>query len=134
MTYYVEMKDGKVIGIPKLLSTNDSDSPNDNWGAEQMKLNGYLFAEVNYDDTTQIPDYANPIISDSKVSYNNLALPKDESSKLTNEKILALRAQVYPSNDEKLSALWESWVNSNSKPIAELTKRIQDVDAKYPLV
>jgi hypothetical protein len=69
MSYYVQVQDGQVIGVPQPMSDNSSVSPNSHWGIDQLTSCGYVIVNpippVNY-----TVDLTTPTInSDGSVTY-----------------------------------------------------------------
>ena len=132
MRYYVHVENGLVTSGPHSLSSSESVSPNVHWGLEQMKLNGYLPADLSHDPMTEKIDYANPVVTEDLVVYNRIPLSGSESQEKANKEADRLRRSEYPSIEETLEAVYESLAfNDDTKLQAIVLKRSQ-VDAKYP--
>lgn len=128
MKYYVVVKDGQVVGLPLPLSDSGSVSPNAHWGLDQMKLNGYLPADLSHDPDTEKIDFASPVVSPDFVSYGRLPLSKSERDARVDQKRLA----EYPSDKEVTDALWNMTVLGDDSKVQDIIIKRQAVDEKYP--
>ena len=72
MKHYCKISNGQVMGGPYLISSSPTESPNKDWGLNQMKLNGFLPTDIDYDESMEMIDFANPIVMEDKVVYPRL--------------------------------------------------------------
>lgn len=130
--FYVKVVDGKVVDGPHPMSSSESDSPNVNWGPEQLKLNNIFIVNLDHDPLTQVVDYTSPKITKDAVTYPILSLPDDQKIINTNKSLDENRRREYPSTDELIIALWEKVVEERPEYADKLQKLRVDVKLKYP--
>lgn len=128
MKYYVIMDDDVVIGGPFELSSSESASPNIYWPITQMKLNGYLPADLSHDPETEKVDFSNPLVTSDIVVYGKTPLTKGE----LDAKVDAKRLREYPTESEEHKALWASIVDGDNSLIDQILVKRNQVDTKYP--
>lgn len=134
MRYYVHFIDGRTLGAPIALSSDPTASPNVHWGLEQMKLNGYMPALVNFDPALEKLDYQNPLITSSSIIYNTIPLSQEEKDKYSNIQSDAKRNIEYPSIHDLTVALWELIIEKRPEASQQLQNKRLEVKAKYPKV
>lgn len=134
MKYFVYMLDGQVDSKPLPMSGNPSEAPNEFWGIDQLKSNGYLPCEINYDPATEEPDYENPRIYENLVEYIGKPLSEQKRKQLLNTEIEKMRKLEYPSRDEMIDAMWEFLISGDKSFMDNVQERIKAVKNKYPEV
>lgn len=130
---YVKVQNGKIVEGPAEVSPNESDSPNTNWGAEQMKLNGIFLVDLDHDPLTEKIDYDNPVIYSNSVVYPKISLSTAEAITASNAEAIQKRLAEYPTSEEKLNALWEYTTNNDQSLLNNLSNKISQINKKYPL-
>lgn len=132
MSHYVVIKDGLVTGGPFELFNDENRSPNSHWGLEQMKLNGFLPADLSHNPQVEEIDFNNPIVTDDLVVYARKPLSASKIKENEDAVVDYQRKTEYPSMEETLEAVYESLAfGDDTKLQAIVTKRSQ-VDTKYP--
>ena len=138
MKHYVKVIDGKIVEGPKEISNSESDSPNTNWGNQQMSLNDFFFVDLSHDPMTEKIDYENPMIigdgSVYQVSYPRIPLSDTSKTDLHNDEQLKKREAEYPTVQEYVKAMWLEMTKGDASLTNELMSRIQATDEKYPLI
>jgi len=133
MRYYVKVEDGDVVDGPRQISSNESDSPNENWGKDQMGKHGYFEVNLDHDERTEKIDYDNPTVAEDGVEYPCIPLLDAEKVAYDNSWAEAKRLAEYPTDQEKVEAFWQHVAYSNNKLVADIILRIEAVNQKYPL-
>lgn len=127
MRHYVKIENG-VVGVPKEISSSESDSPNIHWGTRQMNLNG--FYEVKYpsfNPETHKIDPNSAEIHEYHVSYDVIELSKSELNSVATQK----RLEEYPSDHDILWAIYLS-MTGDSKLFDRIKSNIDSINSKYP--
>lgn len=73
MRQYVRVVNGTITEGPKPLSEKDSISPNQYWGFDQMKENGFFEVDLKIDSVIESIDYQNPSIKTNSVTYPRIS-------------------------------------------------------------
>lgn len=131
MKYYVHMLDGQIDSRPIVMSESPTESPNTSWGVDQLKKNGYLPCELNYDAETEEPDYENPKIYENLVEYLGRPLSEEKRKFIFNQEQDKKRQSEYPTISEKVEALWIYSTYNDQSLLNILSNRIKSIDDKY---
>lgn len=131
MKFYVYMLDGQVDSRPIPISGNPSESPNTSWGLDQLKKNNMLPCEINYDPTTEEPDYENPQIYENMVEFVGKSLSEAKRKQLFNQEQDKRRQSEYPSITDKVEALFTYCTTNDRSGLDALVLWIQSVNDKY---
>jgi len=133
MRFYVKVEDGDVVDGPKPISGSPTDAPNTDWGADQMLKHGFYEVDLTHDEYTEKIDYENPTVMEDYVVYPRIPLQADEKAIKENSYSHYQRLKEYPSDNEKLEALWAKVVNDDDSLILEVQQKIDNINAKYPI-
>ena len=125
---------GKVVGRPMPVSSSPTESPNDQWGPSQMKLNGFMYCNMEHNPTIEKLDFDSWEIIEDEVHFSTIPLTADEINSKSNVENESKRKAEQPSLEEKVDALWDSFVHDNHDKLLDIQSKIANINLKYPVV